>query len=123
MILSASNTLKPTTATTTLAPYTPQLTCKLPFPRSYDKTHGVRPRRNVRQAMKTEVSMYACVQVRALSVHPHAPTRTSPAGRPLTRSLHVVRSQKDDRGLDMAVEDAKYRMSALLATHRTATCR
>jgi len=46
---------------------------------NYDKTHGVRPRRNVRQAMKTEVSMYACVQ-------------------------------KDDRGLDMAVEDAKYRM-------------
>ena len=91
MILSASNTLKPTT-TTILPPYTPQLTCNSPIPRSYDKTHGVRPRRNVRQAMKTEVSMYACVQ-------------------------------KDDRGLDMAVEDAKYRMSALLATHRTATCR
>jgi hypothetical protein len=63
-----------------------------------------------------------CAGSRALRP-PHAPTHTSPAGRPLTRSLHVVRSQKDDRGLDMAVEDAKYRMSALLATHRTATCR
>jgi hypothetical protein len=81
MILSASNTLKPTTTTATLAPYTPQLTCKLPLPRSYDKTHGVRPRRNVRQAMKTEVSMYACVQVRARSVHPtRPPTHRQPDG-------------------------------------------
>ena len=68
-----ANTLKPTTTTTTLAPYTPHLTCKLPFPRSYDKTHGVRPRRNVRQAMKTEVSMYACVQVSSATFEPHAP--------------------------------------------------
>ena len=39
----------------------------------------VRSKRNIRQAMQHEVSMYACVQ-------------------------------KDERGLDKAVEDAKYRM-------------
>jgi len=46
---------------------------------AYDKTHSVRPRRNVRQAMQHEVSMYAI-------------------------------AQRDERGLDRAVEEAKYRM-------------
>jgi hypothetical protein len=30
--------------------------------RSYDRSHNVRPRRNIRQAMQHEISMYAIAQ-------------------------------------------------------------
>ena len=44
---------------------------------AYDKSHAVRPRRNIRQAMQHEISMYAV-------------------------------AQKEDKGLDKAVEECKY---------------
>jgi hypothetical protein len=44
---------------------------------AYDKSHSVRPRRNIRQAMQHEISMYAV-------------------------------AQKEDKGLDKAVEECKY---------------
>lgn len=46
---------------------------------AYDKSHSVRPKRNIRQAMQHEITMYAV-------------------------------SQKEDKGLDKAVEECKYRM-------------
>ena len=47
------------------------------YARRYDKSHAVRPRRNIRQAMQHEISMYAV-------------------------------AQKEDKGLDKAVEECKY---------------
>ena len=52
---------------------------------AYDKSHSVRPRRNIRQAMQHEISFYAA-------------------------------AQKEDKGLDKCVEEAKYRMKRYAVT-------
>lgn len=76
---------------------------------AYDKTHNVRPRRNIRAAMAKEISMYAIAQKdvsRArLQSNPHT-TRDSQT----TSEADTCDCFAQKMGLDKAVEDCKYAM-------------
>ena len=81
---------------------------------AYDKTHNVRPRRNIRAAMAKEISMYAVAQKDKMGMHQPPETRTASVSvyrisftrfRLLLLCLCMCVS-----GLDKAVEDSKYAM-------------